>query len=146
MPDAIALVNLATFSLHKLSDRFNNLKDTQGNPEKSREVYAPPMDLKCTTIKTRIIGPRAGMLDLPLPVGSEILYFCFFCLGGATYVPELISGTRSNISVSNVLLIVSGIVPFLSFSRTYLPRVSPIDSIDTIVSSLSNFLPFSLHF
>ena len=58
-------------------------KDAERNPGKRREVYAPPIDLKCTTGKTRIIEPHARTRDLPLLAGSKMFYFVFFFVKGA---------------------------------------------------------------
>ena len=60
-------------------------KDAERTPDKHREVYAPPIDLKCTTGKTRIIEPHARTRDLPLLAGSEMFYFVFIFVSGALH-------------------------------------------------------------
>ena len=127
MVGVMALVNIdiATFSLPKRSYEFNYLEERRAmynNLEKHREVYTPPIDLEYFTVKTRIIEPHIGTLDLPLFMGCLL-----FCLGGCIiHVSELILGMRSIIFASYVLLIISGIVWLLSFSRRYLTISSPV--------------------
>ena len=50
----------------------------------------------------------------------------------------------SKIFASKVLLIISGVVSFLSFSRRYLMMPSPVGSINTKVAAPPNFLSTSL--